>query len=218
MAIHPVIRFSGTEYWVSILLFACLVMLAWVKAAFPKKLPLLVREVFTGDLAQEEKSITTSSIALFIVFIGCNVILITQLLHNYGVKLHAGMFEQIGLIAVGVVVYYLAKTAIIFISGFIFQEETNAWEYITEIYLFSHFLGIMLLPLMIINVYADNINHKLFDEIVVGCIAALLLFRTIKMFITMINKGLRMIYLFLYICALEILPLALFIRYGIMNL
>jgi len=218
MVIHPLIRFTGTEYWVSITLFVCLIILAWVKVAFPKKLPLLVREVFTGDLAQEEKSITTSSIALFTIFLCCNVVLITQLLNNYGVKLHAGIVEQIGLIALGTIIYYFAKTAVIFISGFIFQEESNAWEYITEIYLFSHFLGIVLLPLMIINAYAGNIDHKLFNEIIVGCIAALLLFRTIKMFILMINKGLRMIYLFLYICALEILPLALFIRYGIMNL
>lgn len=218
LSINPIIRHTGTEYWVTALLLACLVLLAWVKTAYPKKMLLLVREVFTSELSFEEKSISPSSIALFIIFICCSTLLIMQLMHNYGIGLHFNEAEQIGIIAAILVFFYILKTIIIFISGFIFEEQSNAWEYITEIYIFSHFLGIILLPLMIINVYASNINNRLFDEIIVGAIAALLLYRTIKMFILMINKGLRMMYLFLYICALEIVPLALFIRYGVMSL
>jgi len=141
-----------------------------------------------------------------------------ELIHNFGIKLRADQIEELGLISLGILVFYAGKTLVIILSGFIFEEQARAWEYISEIYIYSHFLGIVLLPLMIINVYAGNIDHKLFDEVVVGCIAVLFLYRTIKMFIFMINKGLRMMYLFLYICGLEILPLALFIRYGIMNL
>lgn len=215
---HAVIRATGTEYWITVILFACLAILAWVKVAYPKKFPLIVREVFTSELAYEEKSITPSSIALFAIFLCCSALFISQLIHNYGIKLHPGKAEEFGLIVLVVILFYLVKTLIIFITGFIFQEQSNAWEYITEIYVFSHFMGIVLLPVMIIDAYTSNLNHKLFGEIVAGCIALLFLYRTIKMFIVMINKGLRVMYLFLYICALEILPLALFIRYGIMNL
>jgi hypothetical protein len=218
LTIHPIIRYPGTEYWITALLFACLAILAWVKTAYPKKMLLLVREVFTTELSFEEKSITPSSIALFIIFVCCNVLLIMQLIHNYGVKLHVNEAQEIGIIALAILLYYIAKTIVVFISGFIFEQQSNAWEYITEIYVYAHFLGILLLPLMFINIYGTNIDHKLFDEIIVGCIATLLVYRTIKMFILMINKGLRMMYLFLYICALEILPLALFIRYGVMSL
>jgi len=216
--INPIIRYSGTEYWVTALLFACVLILAWVKTAYPKKMLLLVREVFTNELSFEEKSISPSSIALFVIFICCTVLLIMQLINAYGIKLHVSQAQEVIIIAGGVLIFYIAKTAAIYISGFIFEEQSNAWEYITEIYIYAHFLGILMLPLMFINIYGSNIDHKLFDEIIVGCIAALLLFRTIKMFILMINKGLRLMYLFLYICALEIVPLALFIRYGVMSL
>jgi len=73
MTIHPLLRSGGTEYWIAIVLFVCLIILAWVKAAYPRKLALLFREVFTQELAFEEKSISPSSIALFIVFLCCSV-------------------------------------------------------------------------------------------------------------------------------------------------
>lgn len=216
--INPVARNTGTQYWVTVILFLCLGILAWVKVAYPKKMPLLVREVFTRELAYEEKSITSSSIALFLVFLCCSVLLITQLMHNYGIKLRYGPLQEFVLVAAVILAFYLAKTILLMMVGFIFEEQSNAWEYISEIYVFAHFLGIVLLPLMFINIYGNHINHKLFDEILSGFIALLFVYRTVKMFILMINKGLRMVYLFLYICAFEIVPLALFIRYGIMNL
>ena len=218
MPIHPALRNTGPEYWITIVLFSCLIILAWVKVAFPKKLPLVVREVFTNQLAYEEKSITPSSVALFAVFICCSALFMVQAIHNYGITIGRVKAEEFGLIVLGLVIFYLVKSLIVFFTGFIFQEQSSAWEYISEIYIFAHFLGVVLLPVMIINAYTGNIDHKLFVEIVGACIALLFLFRTIKMFILMINKGLRVMYLFLYICALEILPLALFIRYGILNL
>ena len=193
-------------------------MLAWVKIAYPKKLLVLVREVFTSELSYEEKSISPSSIAMFIVFICCAMLLIMQLISAYGVKVHVSQVQEVLIISGAILFFYIAKTGAIFISGFIFEEQSNAWEYITEIYVYAHFLGILLLPLMLINIYGSNINHKLFDETIVGGVAILLLFRTIKMFILMINKGLRMMYLFLYICALEILPVALLFKYAKMSL
>jgi hypothetical protein len=217
MTIHPVLRYTGTEYWVTILLFSCVTILAWVKTAYPRKLNLLFREVFTQELAFEEKSITPSSIALFIIYLSCSVLLAIQLVQIFKLRIHYNETEEIGVLALGILGFYVGKTTLIWLSGFIFEEQVSAWEYISEVYIFAHFLGIVLLPLMIINIYAGFIDHKLFDELVMGCIAILLVYRTIKMIIFMINKGLRMMYLFLYICALEILPLALFIRYGIMN-
>lgn len=218
MAIQPIVHHTITEYWITIVLFSCLAVLAWVKAAYPKKIVLLFREVFTLELAFEEKSISPPSIALFTVFLSCCVLLIIQLIHNFGIKLHANEIEEIGIISAAILGFYAIKTILVLISGFIFEEQSCAWEYISEIYIYAHFFGLLLLPLMIINVYGQNINHLVFDEVIVCCIAILLLYRTVKMLIFMINKGLRMIYLFLYICAFEILPLALFIRYGIMNL
>ncbi len=217
MVINPLIHHTGPEYWVTIVLFISLAILAWVKTAYPRKFVLLFREVFTQELAFEEKSITPSSIALFIVFLCSSVLLITQLIQFFNFKVHLKEGEEVGIIALGILCFYIGKTVLVWLTGFIFEEASKAWEYISEVYIFAHFLGIVLLPLMVINVYASYIDHKVFDEVIVGAIAALLLYRTIKIFISMINKGLRTMYLFLYICALEILPLALFIRYGIVN-
>jgi len=217
MKIQPELRLTGTEHWITIVLFTCLLLLVWVKAAYPKRLPMLVREVFTGELPLKEKSITPPSIVLFVVFLCCITLLIVKLLPFFLKKPIENQGEEFLIIGFFLLLFYLAKTLLLLVSGFIFDEPSCAWEYISEIYVFARFFGIMLLPLVAIMVYAYGIDHKVFGEIVLGALGLLLVYRTIKMFILMTNKGLRVMYLFLYICALEIVPLALFIKFGLVN-
>ncbi|HWY98367.1 MAG TPA: DUF4271 domain-containing protein, partial [Bacteroidia bacterium] len=74
------------------------------------------------------------------------------------------------------------------------------------------------LPVVLLVTYAPEISSpKVIEAIFIG-IGLLFIYRTIKMFILMTNKGLSMMYLFLYICALEILPFALLYKYANMSL
>jgi hypothetical protein len=115
-------------------------------------------------------------------------------------------------------VIYIAKTLIILFLGFIFDQSERAWEYVTEMYVFAHFLGMVLLPAALLVTYANEVNSRTIVEAVFAGIALLFVYRTIKMFILMTNKGLSMMYLFLYICALEILPFAVIVKYAKMSL
>ncbi|HXB13763.1 MAG TPA: DUF4271 domain-containing protein [Bacteroidia bacterium] len=217
MKIQPELRLTGTEHWVTIVLFICLLLLVWVKAAYPKKLPLLVREVFTGELPVKEKSITPPAVVLFIIFICCLTILILRILPFFLKKPIENFDEEFFIIGLFLLVFYAAKTVLLLLLGVIFDEQSHAWEYITEVYVFAHFFAVLLLPLVAIMVYAYDIDHKVLGEIILSILGLLLVYRTIKMFILMTNKGLKVMYLFLYICALEIVPLALFIKFGLLN-
>jgi hypothetical protein len=217
MNIHPVLRLTGTEHWVTIVLFLCLLLLVWVKAAYPKKLPLLVREVFTGELPVKEKSITPPAVVLFVIFICCLTLLILKLLPFFLKKPIENFGEEFFIIGLFLLIFYVGKTVLLLLLGVIFDEQSHAWEYITEVYVFAHFFGVLLLPLVAIMVYTYDIDHKVLGEIILSVLGLLLVYRTIKMFILMTNKGLKVMYLFLYICALEIVPLALFIKFGLLN-
>jgi hypothetical protein len=217
MRIQPELRLTGTEHWVTFVLFICLLLLAWVKAAYPKKLPLLVREVFTGELPIKEKSITPPAVVLFIVFICCLTILILRILPFFLKKPIENFGEEFFIIGLFLLLFYVGKTVLLLLLGVIFDVQSYAWEYITEVYISAHFFGVLLLPLVAIMVYAYGIDHKVLGEIILLVLGLLLVYRTIKMFILMTNKGLKVMYLFLYICALEIVPLALFIKFGLLN-
>jgi len=218
MNISPNFRFPTTEHWVTALLFTCLLLFTWVKATNPKKVGLLFREVFTVTLSEDDNGINPASIAMFVVFICSTALLVLQVLHIKNMKLFPTTGKEFLMISLFLFLFYMAKTILVFFSGFVFEQQQRAWEYLTEIYVYTHFLGMVLLPAALIVTYATAINDiKVLEGIFIG-IGILYAYRTIKMFILMTNKGLSMMYLFLYICALEILPCALLIKYAEMSL
>ncbi|HTA83853.1 MAG TPA: DUF4271 domain-containing protein [Bacteroidia bacterium] len=218
MNISPNFRFPTTEHWVTALLFTCLLLFAWVKATNPKKIGLLFREVFTVTLSEDDNGINPASIAMFVVFICSTALLVLQVIHQYGVKLYLTTGKEFLFIALFLFLFYMAKTLLVYFSGFVFEQQQRAWEYLTEIYVYTHFLGMVLLPAALLVTYASSINSFKVLEGIFIAIGLLYIYRTIKMFILMTSKGLSVMYLFLYICALEILPCALLIKYAEMSL
>jgi len=218
MNINPVFRFPTTEHWVTALLFLCVLLFAWVKTAYPKRVTLVFREVFTASFSDEDTGINLASIAMFIIFICCSALLVMQVVNVEGMASAISTGKEFLLIAAFFLFIYISKTLIILFSGLIFDEQQRAWEYLSEIYVFAHFLGLVLLPAALLVTYSSGKYVGTSLEIVFGAVAVLYVYRTIKMFILMTNKGLSMIYLFLYICALEILPYALLFKYAEMSL
>lgn len=208
MSIVPTLRVSGHEVWITLLLFFCLMLFAWVRISNPKKIPSLVTGFFRGGTT-EEKTITPDSIALFFVFICCAALLVLRAFQFNGIRSRFNHAEEFLLLGIGLLVYYLAKTLVLLICGTIFQVQASARDYINEIYASAHLAALGLFPAVIVISFANNINEGLFYKCILGGIAVFLIYRTIKMFILMMNKGLSMMYLFLYLCAIEIVPLVL---------
>jgi Domain of unknown function (DUF4271) len=212
MSIVPSLRVSEHEVWVTVLLFLCLLLFAWVRITNPKKIPSLVSGFFRGG-ATEEKNITPDSIALFFVFICSATLLVMQVFRINGIQTrlnNGGEFLAIGLVLFA---YYLLKTIALLLCGVIFQVQADTRDYINEIYASVHLAAIGLLPLVIVLIFVNNINEVVFEKGILALIVLFFLYRTIKMFILMMNRGLSVIYLFLYLCALEIIPLVLLFEY-----
>jgi len=218
MNLSPNFRFPSTEHWITALLFLCILLFAWVKTAYPKKVSVVFSEVFTSTLPQDDSGINLASIGMFIIFICTSVLLGMNLMHLNKVYLYPNAAEEFASLALFLFVIYIGKTLLILFLGFVFEQQERAWEYLSEIYAFAHFLGIVLLPAALLVTYTTPINSRMALEAVFIGIALLFVYRTIKMFILMTNKGLSMMYLFLYICALEILPFALIVKYAKMSL
>jgi len=212
MSIVPNLRVSSHEVWVTLLLFVCLLLFAWVNITNPKKIPSLIIGFFRGS-PTEEKSITPDSIALFFIFICTAALLVMQTLRFNGIQTRLNHGEEFLLVALILVAYYILKTIVLLVCGTIFQVESNARDYINEIYASSHLAAMGLLPAVIILTFVNNINEDVFEKGILASIALLFVYRTIKMFILMMNRGLSLIYLFLYLCALEIIPLVLLFEY-----
>jgi hypothetical protein len=212
MSIVPSLRYSSHEVWITLLLLLCLLLFAWINITNPKKIPSLVVGFFRGS-PTEEKSITPDSIALFFIFICTTALFIIQIFQFNGIQTRLTHPEQFLLVSLLLLGYYLVKTVLLLLCGTIFQVESNARDYINEIYASAHLAAIGLLPAVIVLTFVNNINEDVIEKTILGLIGLLFLYRTIKMFILMMNRGLSLIYLFLYLCALEIIPLVLLFEY-----
>lgn len=217
MKIEPHIRVTGSEHWAALLLFLCLLFLVWVKTEYPRKIKALFREIFTGEIPVKEKGITLPSVLMFFIYLTCLSLIIINLAPFYFKLPIADRWESFMALFSILLIYYLARTALLLLIGFIFEELPATWDYISAIYIFTHLSGIILLPLAAIMIYTYGINHKLFGEIILGAGVLLVLYRTVRMFLIMTGRGLKTLYLILYICCLEIVPLSLFIKYGLLT-
>ncbi|MFP4555555.1 MAG: DUF4271 domain-containing protein [Bacteroidales bacterium] len=87
------------------------------------------------------------------------------------------------------------------------SKNTNAMD---SLYyhqsLYPRILGMLLVPLMVLFAYTNESLKPLFFYLIIITLSLGLLYRTLRTFQVFINKGISMFYLFLYLCALEIIP------------
>ncbi len=213
MSIIPNLRVPNHEVWVTLLLLFCLLLFAWVRIINPKKIPSLVSGFFrSGNTG--EKTITPDSIALFFIFICSVALLALRIFHYHGISTRFSKVEEFLFLALFVLGYYLLKTLVLLILGNIFMVQSKARDYVNEIYASTHLAALGLFPVVVVVIFANNVNESLFEKCMLLAIGLFYLYRTIKMFIIMMNRGLSMMYLFLYLCALEIIPLVLLYECG----
>jgi hypothetical protein len=214
MFIAPDLRVPGNEVWVTLVLFLCLLLFVWVRIINPQKIPSLVFGFFSGS-TKEEKTITPDSIALFFVFICSSSLLIMQAFRVHGIKSDFNPGEEFIFLGLLLLAYYLIKIVVLILCGVIFQVQNNARDYINEIFASAHLAAIGLFPAALVLTYINSINIAVIEKCIFAVLVLFLIYRTIKMFILMMNRGLHVIYLFLYLCTLEIIPLVLLFEYRI---
>ncbi|MEO8147084.1 MAG: DUF4271 domain-containing protein [Bacteroidia bacterium] len=133
--------------------------------------------------------------------------------YHYENDLIGSGFARFLFISLFIAFAYSLKMISLKIFGFIFNCEKPVAAYIFNLFLINNVLGMALLPLLIILAYFDfpYSNYLLMSAIAI--VALFYLYRLIKGVV--IWTGIthyNMLYLFLYICALEIAPLLIIIK------
>ena len=99
------------------------------------------------------------------------------------------------------------------ITGSISDEQEIFREYIVGIYQVYRFGGILFLLLSVLILYTVTVPVSIY--FVTGVIFAGLLYilRVIRLFLIFIRRRVSLLYLILYLCALEILPVVILVKY-----
>ncbi len=218
----PEIHITNYDYWVTGVLLFLYVLFVWMYVSNYKKLVQIIKGFYinrySNQLSREELTIGNRvSVFLSIFFISTLTLFICRLLPFFG--FHPFVFgrDNVGVLAIVIalliLVTYCVKFAVIKLFGYIFhvQQETN--EYMMTIFLFSNTLGLFMLPLVICLTFVKQVSPAVFIYTGLGIITIFLCVRIIRGIILGLNgSGISKIYLFLYLCTLEILPFIIMVK------
>jgi hypothetical protein len=218
MPVHkgPVAINRQSTDWITMLLLLCLLLFAWIQTVSHKRFVQIIKAVIQphsvnqlereGNLFRERITLGLGAIYYII-----GSVFILQLFKAFN-TLPAG-FDNLSFAALisGVLFsYQMLKSLLIYTSGIIFKTAESSRAYQLNTLIFNHIAGIVLFPFVIMAFYYQNTSFLIIGGVIASLLFVYRLFRGILTGLN--NKNYNLLYLFLYLCTLEILPLLLLVK------
>jgi hypothetical protein len=203
---------SSGEDWIFWGILLGFLLLTISKFFYEKRLRLLVSAIFSrpaaSQLLREGGILRHQSFIPLVSIYMVSVTLFIYTLLQYFNPGHESLIEELetyGIILGAFLGYFFVKIFLIRMSGIIFKNENISSEYIQNIFIYNLFLGISILPLLLLIEYSYS---RVFIYITLTVSALILSNRFIRgLIIGMTDTKFSLFHLFLYLCTLEILPL-----------
>jgi hypothetical protein len=204
--------------WITLLLILCFILLAWVQVFDRYRLSQIIRaslqKRFFSLLIREGNLFTERiSFALGLIYLISLALLIFLGFNNLtgGPPFGLRPFSLFLLTLVSIILYWGIKVFLIRMLGNIFRTSLTTREYLVNIMVFNMVSGLNLLPFLVLIVYLES-PLFLYSGLII--IALLIVLRFIRGFMIGINlTKFSYLYLFVYLCSLEILPLIVLLRF-----
>ncbi len=118
------------------------------------------------------------------------------------------------LICLGIIITALTlRHFVCIVTGNLSGRSDVFNEYLVGIYHSYHFTALILFILIVLVTFTSLLTVKFFVMTGICGIALMYLIRISRLLLIFINRNISIFYLILYLCALEILPVAIIIRY-----
>ncbi len=196
------------------LLAGVIFLLAFIRVAFSKyfrNLFLLffqtsLRQKQTRDQLLQDNLASLLSNMLFIVSAGLYITLLIRYKH----WIQAPFWWLAAGSASVLLLTYLVKYLFLLFSGWVFNTKEAAGSYVFVVFLVNKVLGVMLIPFLLVLAFSDTLIIEVSTTLCAGLVGVLLLYRYWVSYMAVLNKlKVNPLHFFLYLCAVELLPLIL---------
>jgi len=109
--------------------------------------------------------------------------------------------------------FFYSRTVLLIFIGHVFNSRELFREHLYHGYAFNKLLGIVLVPLNLLLVYSGGILHEITIWLSIAIIIAIILLKLYRGIIFSIRHHVFNFYLFLYLCALELVPILFLIKW-----
>ena len=196
------------------LLSGVLFCLAFIKAGFPKYFRNLFLLFFQTSLRQKQTrdQLLQDNLASLLInllyFISGGLFITLLIIYHQWVTAD---FWVLALVSAGaLVLIYLGKYLFLLFSGWVFNAKEAAGSYIFLVFLVNKVMGVLLLPFLLILAFAKPAIVAPAVMVSLVMVGLLFVYRYFVSFNAIRNKlKVNLLHFFLYLCAVELLPLLL---------
>jgi len=208
--------------WILGIFFLGFIILAWTNFFYSKRMKQIIlaslSKRFINQLVRDGNLFKERiSLSLAVVYIMSFSLLIYQG-NQFILKLSLWNFHEILfylLIVASLLAFWLIKIGLISMLGAIFKTPATTHYYLLNLLIFSILDGILLLPLLFCVVY---LKSGILLYISLSITTILFIFRFVRGFLIGLSlTKFSYLFLFVYLCTLEILPLLMLIKLFMMT-
>jgi len=206
------------EFWVIGFLFLLILLFAILKSRFSKESSSIIHAFYSnrilGQINKEEQFFSSWPFVFLYLLFG---FIIGMFLYQC-CKYYQLSYDYVGInwflrLSLMVIAFYTIKVFLIKCLGFVFKAEKIASEYISILFLTYFNAGLLFLPVVV----GLSLSAGRYGIIYIYASLILLVFIYFFQFLRAItnilsNYKFPLIYLFIYLCALEICPLLILIK------
>jgi hypothetical protein len=203
--------------WFTIILFVIIFGFVWIRVFYQRILRQIINAFFNSSVSNqivrdENILIQRASVMLSIMYYLVAALFLYQLsiAFNWQSFWLTDGFSRLIIFAFLIAFTYSAKMILLKIIGYVLDIDKAVASYIFNIFLMNNILGLALLPLVIMIAYVSTPYTYIIFRLalfIIGATYCYRLFRGVTIGTTI--PKFSIFYLFLYLCAFEIAPLAL---------
>ena len=209
---------NGWMFWALLLSF---ITYSITRIVFPNRTASLFKNVFNYNFAQKEfhKSSEHTQLVTFITqllfsFVA-GLFVFFALKHEFDWELNdIQELTRVGMLTIAILVLFFLKKMLYLLVADIFARRDYAKECIFNVYLINRALGICLFTIVIALAFVKPTVISSGTLLVIGyvIIGFFYLYRIFREFQVSVKNHISLLYIFLYFCTLEILPIMLLVK------
>ena len=220
---HPKPLVVEVASWQIGILLGSVLLMGFVKAFSNSRFNQGIRALFNYTVAQE---ITREEKVFFhrsnIFFSLIHLLTVSLFLFQFRERINTGdinsdKFSFFLLILTFLAGMYFVKYIFSRILLFVFNDTYLAPEYIFNISLYNNWLGSILVPVLCITYFTQLLFQDILIYLTIPLALIVFFFRLFRLIKIGQTRGVSYVYIFVYICSLEILPLVVLFRIFILQ-
>jgi hypothetical protein len=108
---------------------------------------------------------------------------------------------------------FFGRIILVNLTGFLFNQIGIFREYLYNAFIFNKILSFVVLPLLLFVLYTQGMVQEVLFWITLAVVLVVLGMRVVRGVVFSFKKDVLLFYMFLYLCALELVPLVLLYRW-----